>query len=382
MQFARILPGGSEFLTNWTAARAWLREGLHPYLPEVMTRVQEQLYGRAADPQQGELQGIFLYPFPSILLHLPFSLVSYPVARAIWMTLIEVTLPLTVVFALAAVRMSPNRVTLASLLIFSVVWLPGLNELITGGTLPVILLLLSGGMLALRRGQDSLAGILLGLSLFIPWVSLPAVLFILLWSSSARRWQPSLWAMAILGSFTALSLLLQPDWVRWWLIQLVMVFKNGGFTSGISLLQTASNPLTRFIPWIVALAIVAYLVFEWSMAFRKAFWWGMWTTATTMAMSVLILPDLGQETQILLLPAISLIVAAASERWGRVGRRLASALLILLVGASWLIAFRIPPSHVGRLIATWTAPSVLLVCLWWMRWWITHRSLETIEIRG
>ena len=379
LQFARILPGGSELLAHWTAARGWLREGLNPYLPEMMLRVQEKLYGRAADPQQGEIMGAYLHPFPSLFLYLPFSLVPYPIARAIWMTLLEISLPLTAALSLIASRSPSNRMSLVPLLLFSVLWLPGLLEILTGGSLPLVVLLISGAMYALRKENDPLAGILLGLSLFIPWVSFPAVLFILLWSMSVRRWQTPLWTLAISGSLTILSILLQPDWVQWWLIQLVMVAKHGGLSTGVGLLQSSATPLTRFIPWIVGIAILAYLLFEWFLASRKMFRWGMWTMAVTTVMTIPIIPVLGQEAHVFLIPAISLVIALSSERWGRMGRRLGLALLLLLLSASWLIELRVPLSHFGRLLATWSAPSMLLVCLWWVRWGITHLSLQMIE---
>ena len=379
LQFARFLPGGSEFLAHWTAASGWLREGLNPYLPEMMLRVQEKLYGRAADPQQGEIMGAYLHPFPSLFLYVPFSLVPYPIARAIWMTLLEISLPLTAALSLIASRSPSNRMSLVPLLLFSVLWLPGLLEILTGGSLPLVVLLISGAMYALRKENDPLAGILLGLSLFIPWVSFPAVLFISFWSMSVRRWQTPLWTLAISGSLTILSILLQPDWVQWWLIQLVMVAKHGGLSTGVGLLQSSATPLTRFIPWIVGIAILAYLLFEWFLASRKMFRWGMWTMAVTTVMTIPIIPVLGQEAHVLLIPAISLVIALSSERWGRMGRKLGLALLLLLLSASWLIELRVPLSHFGRLLATWSAPSMLLVCLWWVRWGITHRSLQMIE---
>ena len=268
---------------------------------------------------------------------------------------------------------------MAYLLLFSVLWLPGLSEILKGGSLPLIALLLSGAMLALRREHDPIAGILLGLSLFIPWVTFPVVLFILLWSISVQRWQAPLWTLAICGSLIVLSLLLQPDWIQWWLIQLVMVAKNGGFYTGVGLLQSGAHILTRFIPWIMGIAILAYLLFEWFLASRKMFRWGMWTMAVTTVMTVLIVPVLGQEAHVLMIPAIALVVAISSERWGRVGRNLGLAFLFLLLSTSWLIAFRVPTNHLGRLITTWTAPFLLILCLWWVRWWITHRSLQVID---
>ena len=140
-------PGGNDFLARWNGARFWLVEGTSPYEPEVSQTAQELIYGRPAVREQGEDVAHFVYPLPSMLFFGPFGLLQYNVARAIWMTILEIGLPLLAILGIRLTRWKPSRWMLVLTLLFSVLWYHGLRSVIVGQFAVIEALLMIGGKL-------------------------------------------------------------------------------------------------------------------------------------------------------------------------------------------------------------------------------------------
>ena len=90
--FSNLYPGGNDFLARWNGARYWLVEGISPYDERVSRDTQQKIYGHVADPAKGEDKNHFVYPLPSMLFFGLFGLLDYPLARALWMTALELSL--------------------------------------------------------------------------------------------------------------------------------------------------------------------------------------------------------------------------------------------------------------------------------------------------
>ena len=92
-QFSLQAPGGNDFLPRYLGARAFLLEGKSPYDSSVSEEAQRSIYGRLANPEAGEDIAHFVYPMPVLLFVGPLAWLPYPLARALWMTLLQVSLP-------------------------------------------------------------------------------------------------------------------------------------------------------------------------------------------------------------------------------------------------------------------------------------------------
>ena len=103
--FTRLQPGGNDFLAHYSAWEAYLKYGLNPYSDEAALVTQKAIYGRPALP--GEDQNRLTYPFYSIFLHGPFVYLDYPVARAIYMVLLQIALFVGVALTLSLVHWHP-----------------------------------------------------------------------------------------------------------------------------------------------------------------------------------------------------------------------------------------------------------------------------------
>src|SRR5690606_14509345 len=83
-------PGGNDFLTYYSVTELFLKEGVNPYSDEAALYTQQAIFGRPALP--GEDQHRLVYLPYALLIHAPFTLLSYPAARALYMTVLQAAL--------------------------------------------------------------------------------------------------------------------------------------------------------------------------------------------------------------------------------------------------------------------------------------------------
>ena len=157
LRFTRSSPGGNDFLPRWLGTRLFITRHQDPYSAETTAAIQEAMYGRAA--KEGEDQAPFAYPLYATIFLSPFSLIGdYAVARALWITTLEIAVIATALAAIALAGWKPGRWPLAAFLLFSLTWFHGTKPLVDGNASILVALLLTMGLLALKRGQDGAAG--------------------------------------------------------------------------------------------------------------------------------------------------------------------------------------------------------------------------------
>ena len=109
-QYASTNPGGNDFLVHWVGTRTLITEGISPYSEETALRIQTMAYGRPAQAGEHELR--VAYPLYSVLMFLPFALFKdYILARALWMTVLEIALVLLSVVSVRLVDWKPKLLT-------------------------------------------------------------------------------------------------------------------------------------------------------------------------------------------------------------------------------------------------------------------------------
>jgi hypothetical protein len=381
LRFARQSPGGNAFLARWVGARAFVFDGESPYAREVMLRAQGRIYGRAADLEAGEDPAAYLYPLPSIVIYLPFAFLPFEWARALWMTLLEISLPLSTILAARILRWKPPLLTFGSLLVFSVVWFPGLETVVTGGFGGLLVSIIAGSLLAVHDGQDGLGGVLLACTLVVPWATGPFVLFVLLWGLSRRRWNLLLAFTGSFGAWSALAFLLRRDWVWLWLVQLVNYLKATDLGSPLMLMLRALSDAWRLPVLGVTLGLGAYLLLEWRQAWGKRERWAVWTGLLTITLGGLLTWQSGLTAQVALLPVITFMLATWDSRWGRAGRLAGILFLLVLSLGMWSLFPLIPRSSLTDAGASFAVSLLCAVGLWWVRWWVTRPPYPLLDER-
>ncbi len=373
-RFALLSPGGNDFLARWVGAHYWVVKGVNPYDPQVSLAAQEMIYGRLADPDKGEDIAHFVYPLPAMIFFAPFGLLPYPIARAVWMTLLEISLPLLVLIGVELARWKPSRKLLAFLMIFSVVWYHGFRSVIVGQFAVIEALLMAAVLLSIQRRQDSLAGILLALSIAKPQMSVLLIPFVLLWAARSRRWELIMWTLGTMTTLVVVSLALINDWPLLWLRQLVEYSDYTFNPTPVSILAGVIPVASRALTYGLTTLLLVYLLWEWVQAMGKGDRWFQWTSALTIVLTNLIPLRTATTHYVVLLPALCLIFCAWDERWGKKGIVLIIfSLSVILIGL-WALFMISVEGAIENEIMYLPLPILSLLGLWWSRWWIVRVS--------
>jgi len=376
-RFAVQAPGGNDFLARWVAANQWLVHGRDPYAPQVSLEAQTLIYGRPADRQAGEDVAHFAYPLFAMLFFGPFGLIPYPLARAIWMTLLEVGLPILAILSIQLCGWKPSAWIQRILILFSVLWYHGFRAVIVGQFAILEALVMIGALLAVQRRQDAVAGVLLGLSLAKPQMAVLLIPFVLLWAVSTRRFLILIWGLGTIGLLLAASLALIPSWPIEWARQII---DYTTYTSRIGppvsilagLIPSISRPITAFL---TGLGLI-YLAFIWQRALGKGDRWFQWTAAMTIAVTNLIALRTATTNYVVMLPALVLVFTVWNERWGKRANPIILFALFGLFAGLWSLFLVTVEGNLEHPALYLPLPLLSLTGLWWSRWWVL-RELRT-----
>jgi len=368
-RFSEELPGGNDFLGRWMGARYWVQEGISPYDPQVGRASQQLIYGRAVDREAGEDIQDFLYPFPAMIFFAPFGALPYTLARALWMTILEVSLPILALIGIAIADWKPRRAVLFSLLLFSVLWYHGTRAIIIGQFAVIEALLMAGALLAVKRGRDPLAGILLGLSIAKPQMAVLLIPFVFLWAAYARRWMIVAWGVGTIAGLLAVSVLLLPDWPVMWLQQLIEHPTYTVIGPPVEILADAFPSMSGVIALVLGGALLLYLFWEWAKAAGKPDRWFQWTAALTIVITNLVAFRTATTNYVVLLPALCLVFAVLADRWGTKGDVVILLVMAAILFGTWALFLATIEGNVEHPVMYLPLPILTLLGLWWARWW-------------
>lgn len=373
-QFSLKAPGGNDFLARWTGAHYWLVEGINPYDEQVSLAAQRMIYGRPANAAAGEDIAHFVYPLPAMIFFAPFGLLPYTTARAIWMTILEIGLPILALIGIRIGKWKPGWGTTAAVLLFSVLWYHGVRSVVVGQFAVIEALLICGGLLAIQQENDALAGWLFGLSLTKPQMSFLIIPFVILWAFTRKRWSLVGW---ILGSSLILligTLILMPDWPLRWLQQLL---DYPGYTE-------LGSPISILVGWLprggenlsraISILFAIYLAYEWLAAARKPESWFQWTAALTLVITNLIAFRTATTNFVVLLPGLLLVFSAFNSRWGKQGLITTWGVMAALLLGLWALFLVTVEGNIENGAMYLPLPMILLIGLLWIRWWVVRTS--------
>jgi hypothetical protein len=376
LRFTRTNPGGVDFLARWVGTRLFLTSGQSPYSVETSAAIQDAIYGRAAEP--GEDEALFAYPFYSIIVFAPFSLVGdYATARAAWITTQEIALVATAIIALSLSGWKPNRGLLAAFLLFVLIWYHGARPLVDGNAAILVTAFFVGGLLAMRLNKDILAGALFAFSTIKPQMVVIPLAFILLWSFWQRKRVVLGSTLLILAALIGLSFLLEPNWFI-------------GNLQQVLAYQSYLPPMTPAGIWaawwgepgrLAGLGLnfitILLLGFEWWQARSKQFDWFLWVVCLTVALS----PFTGllstSSNYAIMLPVLVCVFAFLQKRLGESSLRLVWVHLALVLAGLWILfILTLQPGPLFREhpIMFFPMPIYLLLNLYWLRWWVARSS--------
>lgn len=210
--FTIRVPGGNDFYSRWANGCALIWTGENPYSDEVTLRTQIGIWGRPVEP--GHDQAAYSYPLYALFFFWPLCFIhTFPLVRAIWMTLMLYGLLAGVVLTARVARWRPAGWLWGATLVWAVLNYPHARALILGQMATLVFLALALALWTLEREWDGGAGVLLAIATIKPQMSFLVLLWVLWWTAWQRRW--GVWkgfalAMALL---VGLSFLLVPTWM-------------------------------------------------------------------------------------------------------------------------------------------------------------------------
>lgn len=382
--FVQQNPGGNDFLVHWVGTRALFVDGESPYSDLVAERIQTLAYGRPAEPGEHELR--VAYPLYSVLVFLPYAIFSdYEIARALWMTTLEVAVVGLAFMSLRLTRWKMDMWLLPIFLIFSLLWYHSVRPIINGNAVILVALLLAGAFAALRSGRDELAGFLLAISTIKPHLVLLPIIFILIWTLSSRRWRTLLWMLITLVMISAGAALLVPDWPLQNLREILAYSAyNPPGTPG-AVFEIWLPATGRQLGWALSVVLGLVLILEWVLVRNKDFRWFLWTGSLTLVISQWIGIQTDPGNFILVYLPMVLVFALWIERWARsgtIGVLFSMALLFFLPWLLFLETVTYGDQPLQHPVMFFPLPLFLLLTLYWVRWWgIKPRSLLIDELR-
>jgi hypothetical protein len=374
IQYTRKNPGGNDFLVHWVGTQSFVKDGFSPYSDNVALQIQNLVYGRPA--LQGEHELRVAYPFYSIFLFLPFSLVEdFSIARALWMTLLEFAIIFSTILVIKIVNWKPNFLFTFLIIIFSLFWYHGLRSIINGNAVILILFFVIMVLYAILNKQDELAGIFLAFVTIKPQVVLAFIIFIIIWTFVNRRYKIFFWFVATFIGLFVLGLFLMPNWPLEFIRE---ILRYPGYNPP----GTPASALFELLPGIgrqlgLILSVISgiFLLVEWYLGRSSRQLKFIWVSSLTLVLGQWINIQTDPGNFVIMFPAIILIFRMIENRWNKKGQWLILFYLLLLFFIPWLIFIRTIDfgyQPIQNPIMFFPVPFILVIGLYWVRWWVKN----------
>ena len=376
IQFSRNNPGGNDFLAHYVGTRALIFEGKSPYSDEVALEIQRRVFGRPAEP--GEIEHRVVYPLYSILIFAPFALIdNYAIARVAWMTAMEIALLGTGYLALKISSWKPKLIILVIYYQFTVLWYHGFRAVINGNAVIVVGLLITGSLYALAKKNDIGAGILLALSTIKPNLVILYIGYVLIWCIYQKRFQVISWFLGSMVFLTLGGMVLIPDWI---IQNLWEILRYPGYNPPGSLGEVLGfwlPGLAEFLKIGIWVGLGALLIAEIWNARKGKFEYFLWAACLTLVISQWIGIATDPGNFVILFTPFVFVLARLEERWKDRSTFLILAILGITLIGLWVLfvtTLNYEYQPMQSSIMFFPFPGMILIGLYWVKWWVRGRS--------
>jgi glycosyl transferase family 87 len=342
----------SDLYPRWFGARELLLHHRNPYDPEVTREIQVGYYGREldsnreADPKDRQA---FAYPAYVAFLLAPTLGLPFETVMTGFKWLLILLTATSVLLWLRAVDWHPGVATKSILLILTLGSFPAIQGFKLQQLSLVVAALVAASAALLVSKHFLAAGILLSLSTIKPQLVLPLMLCLLLWTvSDWSHRQRFFWGFVLgMAALVGGAEIVLPGWIGDFL---AATRDYRRYTGGKSLLDTLLSPSVG------RLAALAALLFLLAVAWRlrrgevgsREF---SLLLAIALAITLIVIPMFAPYNQLLLLPAILLVVREWPELWKKGAlSKAACVLTVAIVGWPWFAAL-------GLTLASLTIPA-------------------------
>jgi hypothetical protein len=351
----------SDFYQHWVSARELLLYGHNPYSRDVTREIQQGYYGRPLDPaRSGDPKDQrFAYPVYVVFcvapaIHLPFEIARKGFFWAL-LSLTAASIPLW----LRVLRWSAPPWAQASLIVFTLGSVPVMQGLKLQQMTLLLAALVAIALALLASGHPVAAGIVLALSTIKPQLVWLLLFCLMIWTLAdwRRRYR---WAASFL--FTMAILCAASEWyLPHWIPRFLQALRE--YPTYADAVSTLDKLLPTPWGWVArALAVAATVYICWKNRRLTEDTPGFAAMVSlTLAVTIIVIPSYALYNQVMLLPALLILVRDRQMFWNRkrVSRVLLSLTAVLMMW-SWLtsivlagLSFVLPLKTVE---AAWAVP--------------------------
>jgi len=369
-----------DFAPRWVAAREWMRTGASPYSDSTYKATLNLFRVNGNEPNSLS-QGRFYDPAWYVLFYLPISFVPYTIARAIWMTFVELSLVLSVFLSirLAGLKLSIPELLIMSLLVL--VFYPLFKSILTVSVnAPYVFLSLLAVYLS-RERQGTMAGLLFAICLWMVPPSLFLAILFMIWLGARRDGSLAKIYFSSLAFLVVVSLILFPGWTSEWFATYLRLFPDFSWVRTPLMVVGELFPgASAQIAIALSLVTLVMMLVEWyGIGERegRAFHWKLMLT-----LNLLYLFNLTSEVIYLiwLFAPMFIVYKYLMEKWRVSGRIIAWVTTLTLIFVHWR-RFQITQNWLPEesALVILLLPLLTMVGLQWFRWWATVSPKALID---
>lgn len=316
--FAKGVPVGnnSDLYPRWLGAREVLLHHRDPYGADVTREIQTGFYGRPLDPSKPSdppFQESFVYPLYVVFLMTPTLTLSFQTVQQIFRWLLLCVTGCGVLLWMYAIGFRPKLLSVITGIVLVLSSYPAVLEFHMQNLAALALFFLAAGAAAAARNWLVLSGFLLALATIRPDIAGLVILWFLLWSIARWRERKALMC-SFAGTMAALLIAAEavsPHWIGRFL---TAVREYPAYGADPSVLQLFLPSLVAKILECALVCVLFALCWRWrkASAGSEDFAWALaWVSSVTIA----ILPKLAGYNQLLLLPALLVLLAQRNTIW-------------------------------------------------------------------
>ena len=369
-----------QFAIRWNAARSWMKEGWSPYSDQTQQAALQLLEDNNSFPNERE-KGYFLDPAWFVYLFIPISFVRYPIAKAIWMMLTQLSIAASFLVGinLSGIKLNSKEIFISCLL--GVLVYPMVRASLSASMLPFFVLLTLLAIQLALSGQGSQAGLLLLFAIWINPVAIFVAVFLLIYLGSKR--DNSLGRILLIGFAFLLvtTLILFPNWIQEWFSSLILL------EPGLDWLDTPWMGIARAFPGAYAQVAIALHLFSFVLLLVE--WYGIggrndrgvqWKLMLTLTVSYFFNPYSDGALFLLLLPAYYSVFKYFAEKWPISGKILLWVSFFAIGISSWTLVpdplAGFPKEHALIILLV---PILIVLGLQYFRWWAVASPKALVE---
>ena len=388
----------SDLYPRWLGARVLLLDHQNPYSSATTREIQRGYYGRELDPRRSEDptdQQAFAYPVYVVFLLAPTIVLPFEAVRSgfTWV-LVGVTLA-SVWLWLRAIGWNarPFSMSIASMLMLGCFPVAQGLKLQQLTLLTSFLIALGVALLVIDRRFWS--GFVFAVATIKPQLVVPLLLCLLLWTiSDWHRRQRFLWGFGLtMVALVGASEVVLPGWLHDFR-QALSAYRR--YVGGQSLLDQMLSPQVGHLFSAIALAVVILICWRFRRSEARSHEF-QYMVVAALAVTLIVIPMFAPYNQVLLLPALLLIVREVRQLWHKsLMSRTAYCVTVgaiawpwvaclgFMLGSIWLSPESLEHAWAIPLYTTLVIPVVLLVQLGSLVEvaWQSHEKTTTVAAPG